>query len=737
MYKNYWFSDHQKRLEIKLFAAPSLIAISVILASSTTTANAMDLKSAVQIALQSNPEIAEASANRRAIDFEYEQARQLNRPSLILEGRFGPELVDSRTTRILGNDEDVLFGRQASATIQQNLLSFGRNNAERDRQASRVDSAAFRVRERSELVSLDVVQAYLDTMRLREIANFADQNVAFHENKVSEIMRGVSGGVKSESDAQQARERLSAAKISRSETEEAMDIAEADFRRVVGQNIGQTQLPQSISTKVPGTLEQAIGEARSNNPTLHIANTDLDTARAQYRLAKADLKPELLFEVVGRAGDDIGGFRDTSNDVRAQLRLQYEFRGGIKSSVVQEQINRVDEARARIMTLERNVENLVRESWAIRNRTSRRVMDLELQVSEGTSLLDSYSREFSVNRRTLLDILDAEASLFQAKTALSTAKYADIFAQYRLLAATGTLLDAFNVTPPREADASLRALEKIAPTPPAETEPRRYPNHFDDTMGKVSAMFDDVAQMSGDQKAFNVTNVKVRPITRRSASPEERKLAVAAIDSLVDYQQNIASNIVKTTELSTHIPRVATAHTSSPSYIPQPKQTSPSVAAFDEPIKKYVVEIYTAPSPELTIEKKVSPAPQYTAELSNTMLESREHVVKKGDTLYSIARKNNLTINALKRSNNLSEDNVITTGQTLHLPLTTQKADNLNDAKYSAEASESKFAEARTHQSARTINRAQFEALRRMPGAKRYPSLNAVFLEEKMYFLDE
>ena len=692
----------------------------------SNSAYAMDLQTAVEIALQSNPEIAEAAANRRAIDFEYEQARRLNNPSLILEGRAGPEWVDSRTTRLLGNDDDVLFGRQASATFQQNLLSFGRNGAERDRQASRVDSAAYRVRERSELVSLDVVQAYLDIMRLREIVDLADQNVAFHEGKVSEISRGVSGGIKSEADAQQARERLSAAKISRSETEEALDIAGSDFRRVVGRDVGQTQMPNTISAKVPRTLAEAIGQARKNNPTLRIANTDLDTARAEYRKAKADLKPELLFEVVGRAGDDIGGFRDNANDVRGQMRLRYEFRGGIKSSVVQEQINRVDESRARIMTLERNVESLVREAWSTRKRTSRRVEDLKAQVAEGTNLLDSYSREFDIGRRTLLDILDAESSLFQAQTSLATAQFADIFAQYRLLAATGSLLDAFGVKAPREADASLRALEKVEPTPLADTEERRYPKHFDDTMGNYYGA-SQVATIINDEKSIDFAKMDIRPIIRRTATPEEAKQAMNAIDAIVDTKPTSPSALVE-----------------------EPTEVKQAVAKIEtniQPITEMAVELYEGHSSNSYVKEMALSAISVNPEVTQMVT---DYVVVKGDTLYSIATRNNLSVEKMRQLNALSDNN-IKTGQRLYVPAISHEA----SVQYSLETAEPYYAPSRPvtpienhslpavseaafvpEHNVVKVDSAKYQTLLQQAGARHYPSMDAVFIDRTMYLLD-
>lgn len=455
--------------------------LSLLFCSFQSSVQAMDLSQAIEIALKTNPEIGEAAANKRAIDFEYEQARKIGNPHIIVEGRAGPNWVDSRTSRLFGNDEDILFGRQASITMQKNIYSFGRNNAEQDRQASRVDSASHRVYERSEFVGLDVAQSYFDILRLRKVLNYADLNVAFHQQMADDLSRGVASGLIRETDSLQAQERLATSMISRSEVEENHDLAMAKFAQLVGYQVGDAIMPPQLEEYVPKSLENALMTARSNNPTIKIAYADLDVARANYRAAKAETKPELLFEVSGRAGDHMDSFRDHTNDVRAQLVLKYEFRGGIKNSAVQEHLNWVDEQRQRIMTIERNVDNLVRNAWITKTKMQMRVRDLEQRVATGTKLRDDYQRERVLGNRSLLDILNAQEDLFQAQSSLVTAEFSDYYARYRLLASTGQLLDAFGLVPRREAAANLRDYQNVPLIPPAETEKRRHPGHYFDT----------------------------------------------------------------------------------------------------------------------------------------------------------------------------------------------------------------------------------------------------------------
>lgn len=445
------------------------------------SAFAIDLTKAIEEALRTNPEIGEAAANKRAIDFEYQQAKQIGNPHVIFEGRAGPSWIDSRTSRLFGNDDEILFARQASVTMQKNLYSFGRNEAEKDKQASRVDAASNRVYERSEFVGLDVSQAYFDILRLRDIISYADLNVAFHQQMADDLARGVASGIVRETDSLQAQERLASSKISLNEIEESHDIAMAKFTQLVGHDVGDASAPPMFEAFVPKTLENALATARNNNPTIKIAYADLDVARANYRAAKAEKKPELGFELSGRSGEHTDSFRDHNNDIRAQLVLKYEFRGGIKSSAVQEHLNWVDEQRQRVMTIERNVDNLVRNAWITRSKMQMRVRDLDQRVATGTKLRDDYQRERVLGNRSLLDILNAQEDLFQSQSSLVTAKYADHYARYRLLASTGQLLEALGLEPRREAKANVRAYQDVPLTPSADSEKRKQPKHYFDT----------------------------------------------------------------------------------------------------------------------------------------------------------------------------------------------------------------------------------------------------------------
>jgi adhesin transport system outer membrane protein len=63
---------------------------------------------------------------------------------------------------------------------------------------------------------------------------------------------------------------------------------------------------------------------------------------------------------------------------------------------------------------------------------------------------DAYRKQFDIGQRTLLDVLDSENEVFVSHSAYLNGKYTVAYAQYRILASMGKLLETLNVALPQE-----------------------------------------------------------------------------------------------------------------------------------------------------------------------------------------------------------------------------------------------------------------------------------------------
>ncbi|MAF98723.1 MAG: hypothetical protein CMH26_08820, partial [Micavibrio sp.] len=74
------------------------------------------------------------------------------------------------------------------------------------------------------------------------------------------------------------------------------------------------------------------------------------------------------------------------------------------------------------------------------------------QADANTEVVKAYKDQFNLDRRTLLDVLDAQNELFVSRSNTINSEFLEVFAVYRLLALKGALLPSLEVEYPRESN---------------------------------------------------------------------------------------------------------------------------------------------------------------------------------------------------------------------------------------------------------------------------------------------
>lgn len=459
----------------------ALIASACALALLPVNAEAITLKAAIKVALEANPEIGEAIANREAIEFELKQARGLYLPRVDSEARYGIQQYSSPSTRSSGTANDGDDRREVRGTVTQRVFDGFNRRGERYRQASRVDGASHRVYERSETIALSVVREYLEVGRALNVLQFANENIAYNRRILGDLREGESGGSISAADRQQAEERVFAAEARLIEATEELNAAKIRFFKLVGIPFDSYVPPPGVASSLPRNLPEALGIARTTNPAIKSAKADLDAARASITQARSEFYPKVDIELLGRQGYDLEGVPGRESELRAEVILRWNlFRGGIDKSNVQEQVRRSDEERYGLRRAHREVEENVRLSWDRRVQQTRRYARLRDQLGSTQRLIESYSEQFKVGERSLLDLLDTQNTRFNTQVNVETARASLALSEYRVLAACGILLNTLQIEAPSQSDGYARAQQGVPPTPDGELEKRYQPNRNPD-----------------------------------------------------------------------------------------------------------------------------------------------------------------------------------------------------------------------------------------------------------------
>jgi adhesin transport system outer membrane protein len=436
-------------------------------------ASALTLKEAVVLAVKTNPEIGQAIENREAVEFELKQALGLYAPRIDMEASIGGQMLDDTDRRAAGIEDDPLYPAQIGIVASYDLLDGGFRQSEANRQAARIDGASFRILEHSEFIGLEIAREYFEILLQGRIVELAKQNVAFHNQTLANVGEAISSGKLTEADRQQATERVAAARARVSEATEALETARIGFFKLVGVPFENANLPKHVKG-LPRTLDAAIELGRQSNPRIGIAGAEIDAASSLVDQAQGAFGPKLLLEGRGTVGNDSFGSDDYRTDLQGRLVLKFNiYDGGIKNAAVQENIRRETEAMLAQQQAFREVDEAVRVSWQRIRRQNELSALYGEQRTASNSLVASYRDQFTIGQRSLLDVLDAQNTRFNVQVLSETADYAARFAEFRLLASTGTLLAYLNIDAPNQGTAYARELLQSPDTTAENLEARK------------------------------------------------------------------------------------------------------------------------------------------------------------------------------------------------------------------------------------------------------------------------
>ncbi len=209
--------------------------------------------------------------------------------------------------------------------------------------------------------------------------------------------------------------------------------------------------PRADETAIPFTLDDALNKAFKDHPVILISQADVDSARFQYQQTKGVNFPTISLEAAQTWRDDAGGVEGSTDEFTAMIRLRYNLYNGGSDSDRSEsaayQLNKAKDFRDRTY---RTVEEGLRLSWSALDLTLQQKEFLADHVDSASQTVIAYEKQYKLGKRTLLDLLNTENELFEARKGYLDAKYDEQYAKYRVMNATGDLLKALRVQTPNE-----------------------------------------------------------------------------------------------------------------------------------------------------------------------------------------------------------------------------------------------------------------------------------------------
>lgn len=410
------------------------LAVTTILALATP-AYAETLSDALAKAYNTNPDLTAARATLRSTDEQAPQALSGYRPQLSANGAIARTHEDSQS---LGNDDYT--SRSGSLTLEQPLFRGGRTAAAVREADNNILAQRARLLDAEQNVLLSGVEAYLNVQRDQAVLDLNQNNEAVLGRQLKATRDRFNVGEVTKTDVSQAEARLSGAVAARVQAEGDLTSSKAAYQRVFGEAPADLQKPET-TFQLPASLDALVAEAQEKNPAVQAAVHTRSAADAVLDGVKGERLPSLTAEGSLARSYDAGSSSSGRNDAATVgLSLSWPlYTGGATSSRIREARQNVTRRTNEVDSAERGAIAVSTQAWEQYQTAMATVKSRESQVSAAQVALDGVQQEASVGNRTVLDTLNAEQELLDAKVGLVRAQHDQILAQYQVLSAGGRL----------------------------------------------------------------------------------------------------------------------------------------------------------------------------------------------------------------------------------------------------------------------------------------------------------
>ncbi len=414
-------------------------SVEVLTPSAAAVGTAATLAQAIGYSYETNPRLLAERASTRAADLGYPAAR----------AAFGPRVDASASLSYTRDRDEILpgsFQRQqgwsdtASLILSQPLLTFGRTQAQVGQAAANIDFRRESLKLVQNDVMLDVIAAYVGTLREAGAVTIARENVALLQRQLEDSNARFAVREITLADVQQVETRLALGRTVLLDAQARLGDVQARFYRAVGMPPGELAPPDPL-TLPAASLAEAYMLADSDSPLIRAAQARERISRAFLAAARSESAPRVDF----RGSADYGSMSDYSRllrgtRVRGTVTLSvplFDSGGRAAASGQAREANLAD--LQLVAAAQRDSRTAVATGWN-NLRAARMSIDHYRQAVESAQrAYENAQRQERAGMRTTLDVLDLARDLLDVRNAYNRALADEYQARATLLAALGRL----------------------------------------------------------------------------------------------------------------------------------------------------------------------------------------------------------------------------------------------------------------------------------------------------------
>lgn len=419
-------------------------AIAVTMAGGGS-ASAETLREALALAYSNNPSLQAARAQLRATDETVPLALSGWRPRVSLSGDISRRRNETDIQGVIGGGALFAGGttlrtsQSTSLSVSQPLFQGFRTQAGTAQAKANVEAQRARLVSSEQQVMLDAATAYLDVLRDTAVVELRDNNVQVLTRQLEATQDRFRVGEITRTDVAQAEARLSASVSARIQAEGNLQRSRAAYVAAIGKPPENLSTPQALGS-LPADVDAAISAAAENNPALVAAEFTAQSAQENIRLVRGELLPSLSLDgQLSKAWDTVAD-QSTSETAQARLALTVPlYQGGAVYARLRQAKHTAGQRQLEADQARLDARESATSAWENYQAAKASIASIETQIVASEIALEGVQREAEVGARTVLDVLDAEQELLDARVGLVTAQRDQLVATLQVLSSIGQL----------------------------------------------------------------------------------------------------------------------------------------------------------------------------------------------------------------------------------------------------------------------------------------------------------
>ena len=324
---------------------------------------------------------------------------------------------------------------QTSAGVIQPIWSGGRLSGQVESALARSNMALADIDDARQIVLTDTANSFLELNRALIKEDIAQSNVVEHQRLFEIIQRRALAATSPDVDVQLADARLSYAKSQELQVTSSSEIARSQLEQLIGIEVKDIISPSEPKMTID-LLSELESSAIAYSPRLRQLRSKSQNLKAEVKVASSVLYPQVSLGYERQFGQLLFA------QEREQIFLSVEFQPGAGMSaraLTSAANSRLIANQNEIEAAERELRRQVQIAWQEREAARNQLLPSRRLVSATKEVVESYLRQYTVGRKSWLDVLNAQREFVQAEFTLSDYRALLLNSSYRLQILSGSL----------------------------------------------------------------------------------------------------------------------------------------------------------------------------------------------------------------------------------------------------------------------------------------------------------